>query len=184
MSEPLLQGLADTARAVFGARAASVMTHDGEADELVFAAVSGEGADTLPGRRIPAMAGISGWVFSTGEPVVLEDVTADARFAASFAQSTGYIPKGIMAAPILGNDGPIGVISVLDRPRRVEFSLVEVELLERFCHLIGLALMTPQAGPAVGAPVSELATAVAALPARRRAAAERLLDALTGLLES
>ena len=137
MSEPLLQGLADTARAVFGARAASVMAHDGEADELVFIAVSGEGADTLPGQRIPATAGISGWVFSTGEPVVLEDVTADARFAASFAQSTGYIPKGIMAAPILGNDGPIGVISVLDRPRRVEFSLVEVELLERFCHLSG-----------------------------------------------
>jgi GAF domain-containing protein len=183
MSDAMLQALADTARAVFGARAASVMTHDGESDELVFAAVSGEGAETLPGQRIPAGSGISGWVFSTGEPVVLEDVTADARFAASFAHSTGYIPKGIMAAPILGNDAPIGVISVLDRPRRVEFSLVEVELLERFCHLSALALTTDQAGPPAGAPVSELASAVAALPPRRRAAAERLLDALTALLE-
>ena len=89
MSDPMLQALADTARAVFGARAASVMVHDGESDELVFAAVSGEGTETLPGQRIPATAGISGWVFSTGEPVVLEDVTADARFAASFARSTG-----------------------------------------------------------------------------------------------
>jgi GAF domain-containing protein len=184
MSEAMLQGLVDTARSVFGARAASVLAHDGETDELVFAAVSGEGADTLPGRRLPATAGIAGWVFSTGEPVVLEDVTADARFAASFADSTGYIPKGIMAAPILGNDGPIGVISVLDRPRRVEFSLVEVELLERFCHLSALALTTGQAGSPVGAPASELAAAVAALPPRRRAAAERLLDALTALLES
>ena len=184
MSDPLLQGLVDTARAVFGARAASVIAHDGETDELVFAAVSGEGAETLPGQRIPATAGISGWVFATGEPVVLEDVTADTRFAASFAHSTGYIPKGIMAAPILGNDGPIGVISVLDRPRRVEFSLVEVELLERFCHLSALALTTSRSGPPAGTPVSELASAVAGLPPRRRAAAERLLDALTGLLES
>ena len=104
---------------------------------------------------------------------MLEDVTADARFAASFAHSTGYIPKGIMAAPILGNDGPIGVISVLDRPRRVEFSLVEVELLERFCHLSALALTTSRSGPPAGTPVSELASAVAGLPpaaGRRRSA--------------
>ena len=52
MSDPMLQALADTARAVFGARAASVMVHDGESDELVFAAVSGEGTETLPGQRI------------------------------------------------------------------------------------------------------------------------------------
>ena len=42
--------------------------------------------------------------------------TQDPRFAADFARSTGYVPKGIMTAPILGEDGPIGVISVLDRP--------------------------------------------------------------------
>jgi GAF domain-containing protein len=182
----MLQGLADTARAVFGARAASIMVHDQAAGELVFAAVSGEGAQTMPGRRVPAAAGISGWVLAAGQPLVVEDVEADPRFAAGFARTTGYVPKGIMAAPVLGEDGAVGVMQVLDRPRRAEFSLIEVELLERFCHLVGLALVAPQdaGGASATAPVSELAAALAELPPRRRAAAERLVDALAALLEA
>jgi GAF domain-containing protein len=184
MAAPMLQGLADTARAVFGARACSIVVHDPEADELVFDAVSGEGSETMPGRRTPASAGIAGWVLAAAQPLTVEDVTQDPRFAASFARSTGYVPQGIMAAPILGDEGAVGVISVLDRPRRSEFSLIEVELLERFCHLAALAMADAGAGGGVSAPVAELASAVEELPPRRRAAAERLLDALTAVLES
>jgi GAF domain-containing protein len=180
----MLEALADTARAVFGARAVSILVADAETSELVFAAVAGHGADTMPGQRIAADTGIAGWVFASGQPLVLEDVREDPRFAADFAQSTGYLPKGIMTAPILGDDGPLGVISVLDRPRRAEFSLVEVELLERFCHLVALALPAEVIGAPEGAPITELTAAVAALPPRRRAAAERLVDALTALLEA
>jgi GAF domain-containing protein len=184
MADPMLQGLADTARAVFGARACSIVLHDPEEDELVFEAVSGEGSDTMPGRRTPASAGIAGWVLAAEQPLTVEDVTQDPRFSAAFARSTGYVPKGIMAAPILGEEGSLGVISVLDRPRRSEFSLIEVELLERFCHLAALALADTSAPGGVSAPVADLAGALGELPPRRRAAAERLLDALTGLLES
>jgi GAF domain-containing protein len=176
--------LADTARAVFGARACSIVVHDVEEDQLVFTAVSGEGADTMPGRRVPASSGIAGWVLNAGQPLTVEDVMQDARFAAGFARSTGYVPKGIMAAPILGDDGAVGVISVLDRPRRAEFSLIEVELLERFSHLAALALESGGNDGGGAAPVMELAAALAELPPRRRTAAERLLDALTALLES
>ena len=180
----MLQSLADTVRAVFGARAVSILVADEDSGEFVFAAVSGQGFDTMPGRRVPVTTGIAGWVFAAGQPLVVEDVAQDPRFAADFARSTGYLPKGIMTAPIIGEDGPIGVVSVLDRPRRAEFSLIEVELLERFCHLLSLALATEPTGAPPGAPVSDLAVAVASLPPRRRAAAERLVDALTALLES
>ena len=186
MPEPMLQGLADTARAVFGSRACSIVVLDAGEDELVFTAVSGEGADTMPGRRVPASAGIAGWVLKAAQPLTVEDVTQDPRFSASFARSTGYMPQGIMAAPILGDEGSLGVISVLDRPRRSEFSLIEVELLERFCHLAALVLADSGGAGEGGlsAPVADLASAVAELPPRRRMAAERLLDAVTALLES
>jgi GAF domain-containing protein len=181
----MLDALAETTRAVFGARAVSILIADEEARELVFTAVAGRGADTMPGQRIPAGTGFAGWVFAAGQALVVEDVAADPRFAADYARSTGYVPKGIMTAPILGEEGPIGVISVLDRPRRAEFSLVEVELLERFCHLVALAVAAQSdSGAPEGAPVTELTAALASLPPRRRAAAERLLDALTALLEA
>jgi GAF domain-containing protein len=179
----MLDALAETARAVFGARAVSILVRDGR--QLVFTAVAGQGAETMPGERIPADTGMAGWVLAAGQPLVVEDVTEDPRFAADYARSTGYLPKGIMTAPLLGDDGPIGVISVLDRPRRAEFSLVEVELLERFCHLAVLALGTGNGdGVPDGTPIAELAAAVASLPPRRRVAAERLVDALTAILES
>ena len=136
----MLQELADTARATFGARAVSILVADAGAGELVFAAVSGEGADTLSGRRISAARGIAGWVLETGQPLVVEDVTQDPRFAAGFARSTGYVPKGIMAAPIPGDEHPLGVMNVLDRARRPTRNLIEVDLLERFCRLVALAL--------------------------------------------
>ena len=48
----LLNSVAETARAIFGAKAASIFLYDERTDELVFEAVAGSGADTLIGRRL------------------------------------------------------------------------------------------------------------------------------------
>ena len=110
--DAMLDALAGTVCAVFGARAVSIFEADPGAHELVFAAVAGQGADTMPGRRIPTNTGIAGWVFAAGQPLVLEDVASDPRFAADYAETTGYLPKGIMTAPILGDEGPIGAVMI------------------------------------------------------------------------
>ena len=67
----LLQSIVEVARAIFGARASSVFLHDDETDELVFEAVSGEGEESLVGRRFPSSTGIAGWVLVTGQSLVL-----------------------------------------------------------------------------------------------------------------
>ena len=54
---PLLQSVADVARAIFGARASSIMLFDAASAELVFEAVSGRGlraARPAAARRTPA----------------------------------------------------------------------------------------------------------------------------------
>ena len=45
----LLQSVVEVARAIFGAQASSIFLLDEEADELVFEAVAGHGAETLLG---------------------------------------------------------------------------------------------------------------------------------------
>ena len=47
----LLQSIVEVARAIFGAKAASIFLLDEETDELVFEAVAGEGCETLVGQR-------------------------------------------------------------------------------------------------------------------------------------
>ena len=118
----LLQSIVDVARAIFRARASSIFLHDETTDELVFEAVAGEGEETLIGQRFPSSTGIAGWVLVMRQPLVLDDVAADPRFARDVAQATGYVPKGLMAAPLLHEERALGVLSVLDRPaaRRVQ----------------------------------------------------------------
>ena len=102
----LLRSIVDVARAIFRAQAASVFLLDAEADELVFEAVSGEGEESLIGHRFPSSTGIAGWVLVTGQPLVLDDVSADPRFASGAAESTGYVPKSIMAVPLITGEEP------------------------------------------------------------------------------
>jgi GAF domain-containing protein len=187
---PLLQSIADVARAIFGARASSIMLFDAERAELVFEAVSGEGAELL-GRRLPKDTGIAGWVLGAREPIVIEDVTQDPRFAADVARAAGYIPQGIMAAPLLLEERALGVLSILDRPKRASFSLVELDLLGLFAHQAAVALELFEAsrrmeaalkGDGELASVARLAAALDGQGAERRQAAAALMTALEGVL--
>ncbi|SCE47877.1 GAF domain-containing protein [Streptomyces sp. Termitarium-T10T-6] len=114
----LLQSVVDVARAIFGAEASSVFLLDEEADELVFQAVSGQGEEFLVGRRFPAGRGIAGWVATSGEPMVVDDLSADPSFDRSLAESTAYVPNALMAAPLISDARILGVLEVLDPPRR------------------------------------------------------------------
>ena len=109
-------------------------------DELVFEAVAGEGAGTLLGKRFPSSTGVAGWVLVTRQPLVVDDLTKDTRFSRDAAESTGYVPRGLMAVPLLADDTALGVLSVLDRPGDVPFTLAEMDLLGLFANQAAIAL--------------------------------------------
>ena len=136
----LLQSIVEVARALFRAKASSIFLLDEEADELVFEAVAGEGADTLVGQRFPSSTGIAGWVLVTRQSLVIEDVGADPRFGREAAESTGFVPKGLMAVPLLHEERSLGVLEVLDRPKDAHFTLREMDLLGLFANQAAIAL--------------------------------------------
>jgi GAF domain-containing protein len=190
----LLEAIVQVARAIFHARAASVLLLDETTSELVFEAVVGEGEDTLVGRRFPCGTGVAGWVLATGQPLILTDVTTDPRFSAEVAHSTGYVPQGIMAVPLIHGDDPIGVLEVLDRPANAQFSLDEVDLLGLFGMQAAAALALlrrarlAQAALRDGDPDLGALAGIASHVAARRGAPEaggflQALNALLGRLE-
>ena len=136
----LLQATVETARGIFHAKASSVFLLDEATDELVFEAVAGEGAGTLVGKRFPSSTGVAGWVLVTRQPLVVDDLTKDTRFSRDAAESTGYVPRGIMAVPLLVDDSVLGVLSVLDRPLDVPFTLAEMDVLGLFGNQAAIAL--------------------------------------------
>jgi GAF domain-containing protein len=188
----LLQSLVETARSIFKAKASSIFVLDEEADELVFEAVAGEGSDTLVGRRFPSSTGIAGWVLVSRQPLVIEDVSADPRFAREAAESTGYVPKGLMAAPLLHDERALGVLSVLDRPKTEGFTLAEMELLGYFARQAAVALELMLAARRAQTAledvddelglVARIAALLDELPPERREAGVRLLRDLEAIL--
>lgn len=136
----LLRATVEVARAIFKAKAASVFLLDDATDELVFEAVAGEGAETLIGKRFPADTGVAGWVLVTRQPLVVDDLTADTRFSREAAESTGFVPKGLMAVPLLAEDKALGVLEVLDRPQQSQFTLAEMDLLGLFANQAAIAV--------------------------------------------
>ena len=188
----LLNAIVEVARSIFGAKASSILLLDPEADELVFEAVVGEGEESLLGVRFPAGKGIAGWVLATRTPLVIEDVRTDPRFASDVAEDTGYVPSGLMAAPLLHDEDSLGVLEVLDRPGQSPFSLQEMELLGLFANQASIAvdllqrarraqrLLSGEASEL--AVVARLAEAVDALEGSRREAGLRLLEDLTDTL--
>ena len=189
----LLQSIVEVARAIFNAKASSIFLLDEESDELVFEAVAGEGSETLIGRRIPASTGFAGWVLVTRQPIVVEDVSDDPRFARNVAEDTGFVPKGLMAVPLLHEESALGVLQVLDRPQNAQFSLAEMDLLSLFANQAAIALDLLQRARRARTvlhdegqddleAVSRLAATLDELEGSDRESALRLLAALDELL--
>jgi GAF domain-containing protein len=136
----LLQSIVDVARAIFKAKASSILLLDEEADELVFEAAADEASEALIGKRFPSSTGIAGFVLVSRQPLVIEDVLTDPRFSRETAESTGFVPKGLMAVPLLHEERVLGVLEVLDRPQDTRFTLAEMELLGLFASQAAIAL--------------------------------------------
>jgi GAF domain-containing protein len=133
-------------------------------------------------------------VLATRTPLVIEDVKKDPRFASDVAEDTGFVPSGLMAAPLLHEERALGVLEVLDRPERSQFSLQEMELLGLFANQAAIAVdlllrartaeRMLEGGDGDLAVVARLASSVNALEDQQRAAGLRLLKNLADTLGS
>ena len=138
--EELVRSITAAAKDLFQAAACSVALLDETQSELVFYVASGAGAENVEGMRIPSSQGIAGWVVTSGQPIAIDDVRQDPRFAASTAKSTGYVPKSILCMPLETDREMLGAISVLDRRTNGEGEGRDMELLALFARQAALAI--------------------------------------------
>ena len=190
----LLQSIVEAARAIFSARAASIFLHDEETDELVFEAAAGERSGEVLGLRFPSSTGIAGWVLVTRQPLVVDDLAGDPRFAREVAEKTGYVPRTLMSVPLLYEERALGVLQVLDRREEARSGLAEMELLGLFASQAAIALdllrgarrarAVIEGGGGDVAAVTALASTLDGLEGEQREAGVSLLRALEVLLRN
>ena len=188
----LLDSTVDAVRRAFGAAACSIALLDEDAGELTFVAAAGAGADAIVGDSFPTDAGISGWVLTSQQPLSVDEVEADPRFAADVASRSGYVPRTIMAAPLLHGEGALGVLAVLDRDSERLTELAAMDLLNACARqgavAAGIAADVRRARATAGeqgpdlAAVARLAGVLDGLEGGHRKDAQALLEALERLL--
>ena len=188
----LLQSIVEVAVRIFSAHAASILIYDADAHELIFEASAGGGEQkSLVGQRLAAGSGIAGWVFTSQEPMIVEDVSRDPRFDRAGAERLGYVPKVMMSVPLLHSEDALGVLNVLD-PRQRSASHEEMELLGSFANQAAIAVSVVRAGRRAkrlieggegdAAVVARLAATIDALDGPRRAAGMQMLEAIDTLI--
>ncbi len=131
-NDVLLKSIVEAAARIFGAAAASILLVDERGQMLEFKVTYGAADHDLIGTRFPLDQGIAGYVAMTAQPIAVSDVQQDARFNQEFARSTGYVPRSILATPLLTDDRVIGVMEVLDKISAPSFGMQDMELLGMF----------------------------------------------------
>jgi len=136
----LLQSIVDATVRLFDAEAASIALFEQDPDRLEFRVAAGEQGAGAVGLTVPPTQGIAGFVYSTGQALSLSDVANDPRFNRDAAEQTGYVPRSIAAAPLLDEQGTVGVLQVLDKRGSPTFSLRDMELLGVFAAQATVAI--------------------------------------------
>jgi GAF domain-containing protein len=136
----VLRSVVEATVALFDAEAASIALFDPTTGKLVFEVAAGEQGQGVVGLSISPDQGIAGYTFTTGQALAVSDVEHDARFGRATAERTGYVPRSIVAVPLLDDHGTIGVLQVLDKRSAAAFSLRDVELAGVFARQASVAI--------------------------------------------
>jgi signal transduction histidine kinase len=132
----VLQLIATRARELVGGDLATIALPE-PGGTLHTAVADGDGAETVLGQRFTREGSISGDVLATGEPVVVEDASADPRSAQPLVR-LGSAGPALWVSLVAGE--PFGTLSVARRLGAAPFGQADVELLMSFASQASVVL--------------------------------------------
>lgn len=178
-----LRAIADAGAAALHVAAASIALHDSGIDRLVFRAAAGPQGQGVIGLAIAPHEGIAGYAFSTGQPLAVADVTADPRFERGTAERTGYVPRSLLAVPLVDEDGIVGVMEFLDRTDGAPFDLADLEVASRVAAAATATARATRLEHEAGALLRRALAAVVAADEHEQSPGERTRDERSGDLD-
>lgn len=107
-------------------------------EELIFYIISSKSPEVLTNKKIKKDTGIIGKAIKERKTIIVNDVERSTLWAKSIAKEIDYIPKAIIASPIIApNKKVIGGIEIMHRKENIKFSKSDEILLTIFANHIG-----------------------------------------------
>src|SRR5947209_6276921 len=134
LSEPLKRAVDDllsVAAQSVGSADASVLIRDGNEGGLKFLVAVSELEEELLKIRIPPGKGIAGLVFSSGQPMAVNDVSEEGSFWSQADKKTGFKTVTLLATPLRTRNETIGVLEFVNRPGEPPYPPFTPEEMDR-----------------------------------------------------
>lgn len=137
--EAVLQLLMSEVRNLLGTEGVEVLLHDLKKDELGVVAAEGAGLERMIGQRMPATAGVAGWVFRERHALLVNDVLSDLRYSDRFYEQAQITLRSLLAVPLIFKGALIGVLATINKVGGV-FSRDDLQILAAIANAAAVAI--------------------------------------------
>jgi len=127
-SRKSLESVLEMGNEILGCEASSILLADLEEKKLFIALPTGAKKKLVAGRRRNFNQGLSGWVYSNGLEAIVNDVSADVRFAPDIDKEISFTTRSILAVPLHLHGNCIGVLEALNK-RQGDFTRNDANVL-------------------------------------------------------
>ncbi len=135
-----VEQIVETTQTTVRATAASLLLPDESGFKLHFGVVKGNKSRELKEVTLDLQSGIVGWVARHMEPVIVNDVSMDARFTGEVDRSIGFETRSVMCMPLTMHGEFVGVLEVLNKVDGTGFTAQDLETLEAIAATAALAI--------------------------------------------
>ena len=164
----LLQTIIAAAAELTDTEAASILLLDANSGQLRFEATSNAEVIQMENIMVPLEGSIAGSIFSSKQPLIINDTAADPRHFRKVDSQTAFLTRSILGVPLISKDKPIGVLQALNKKNDLPFDDSDVQTLETLAAQAAIAIVNArlfQQSDLIAELVHELRTPLAALTA-------------------
>ncbi len=136
----ILAAIMKKTKAMIGTEAWSILLVDEDKKELYFERTHGKQTKEIKKFRLKMGKGIAGWVAKEGVPVVVPDVSKDARFSVKLDKLRHFKTRSLMCVPIKIEDNVIGVLEVVNKDTGKPFTKADLDLLLKLVNHAAVAI--------------------------------------------
>jgi len=137
--DELIALVMEKAKTVMEAEACSILIYNRDTGKLEFEVALCEEDNTMEALKkqvtLEMGQGIAGWVALNLKPLIIDDVRTDSRFFKGADLLTGFTTKSIIAVPLIGRSGLIGVAEVINPKKDYD-----MEIFQLLCRQFAISI--------------------------------------------
>ena len=136
----LLTKIIESATRLTSGEASSLILVNPENNKLYFEIALGSKGPDVKKYSLKMGEGIAGWVAANNKSLIVNDVESDNRFYSDISKKVGFPTSSILAVPMRLRDRCVGVIEIINKKDRKNFTDEDLQWLEIFSDQAAIAI--------------------------------------------